>query len=620
MAEDREPPPLFEDEETVRKQEDNEDLFTSVSESSPATLEDVKLGNEKEEEKEDAEDKEDIFADAVNEVSLADSPEKAKSDIVSTNNDTSSSIKHDVTNSNVAAAVTKPQSLSLPSTVGRNSPEVDYMSLSRPEADVEEEEEEEGSQFNIEITVTEPRKMGDGMNAYMAYRVNTKTTIPQFSRAEMSVYRRFSDFLGLHEKLVEKHQARGMIVPPAPEKSIVGMTKIKMMKEEAGSADFVEKRRASLERYLNRTAKQPQLTTDPTFIEFLQLDDELPKSTSTSALSGAGMLRLFGKVGDSISKMTFKMDETDQWFEEKQQQIEALDQQLRKLHASIEALVIHRKDLAVNTGNFAKSAAMVGNAEEHTALSRALSQLAEIEERIDQLHMDQADADFFVLSELIKDYVGMVSAVKETQWAGNFYLGCHHPICDFCVMPMYLAVNTGNFAKSAAMVGNAEEHTALSRALSQLAEIEERIDQLHMDQADADFFVLSELIKDYVGMVSAVKGVFHERVKCFRMWKDAEMNLTKKREVRAKLELARKMDKIPSVNQEITQLEMKVEQGERDFEAISKTIRKEVVRFERQRVRDFKSTIINYLESLMNNQQQLIKYWESFLPEAKAIA
>jgi len=38
----------------------------------------------------------------------------------------------------------------------------------------------------------------------------------------MSVYRRFSDFLGLHEKLVEKHQARGMIVPPAPEKSIVG--------------------------------------------------------------------------------------------------------------------------------------------------------------------------------------------------------------------------------------------------------------------------------------------------------------------------------------------------------------------------------------------------------------
>merc|ERR1711976_326897 len=107
------------------------------------------------------------------------------------------------------------------------------------------------------------------------------------------------------------------------------------------------------------------------------------------------------------------MDETDQWFEEKQTQIEALDQQMRKLHSSIEALVAHRKELALNTGSFAKSAAMLGNAEEHTSLSRALSQLAEIEEKVEQLHMDQADADFFGLSELVKDYVSLIAAVKE---------------------------------------------------------------------------------------------------------------------------------------------------------------------------------------------------------------
>ncbi len=28
----------------------------------------------------------------------------------------------------------------------------------------------------MEITVTEPKKVGDGMNAYMAYRVNTKVS------------------------------------------------------------------------------------------------------------------------------------------------------------------------------------------------------------------------------------------------------------------------------------------------------------------------------------------------------------------------------------------------------------------------------------------------------------
>ncbi len=65
----------------------------------------------------------------------------------------------------------------------------------------------------------------------------------------MGVYRRFSDFLGMHEKLIEKHRPAGRIIPAPPEKSVIGMTKIKMNKEEAGSQDFVEKRRAALERY-----------------------------------------------------------------------------------------------------------------------------------------------------------------------------------------------------------------------------------------------------------------------------------------------------------------------------------------------------------------------------------
>ena len=36
------------------------------------------------------------------------------------------------------------------------------------------EEEENEDQFNIEITVSDPRKVGDGMNAYMTYKVVTK--------------------------------------------------------------------------------------------------------------------------------------------------------------------------------------------------------------------------------------------------------------------------------------------------------------------------------------------------------------------------------------------------------------------------------------------------------------
>lgn len=85
-----------------------------------------------------------------------------------------------------------------------------------------------------------------------------------------------------------------------------------------------------------------------------------------------------------------------------------------------------------------------------------------------------------------------------------------------------LSINTAQFAKSAAMLGNSEDHTALSRALSQLAEVEEKIDQLHQDQANADFYLFSELLGDYVRLITAVKVrpglVVHYALHAHRNW------------------------------------------------------------------------------------------------------
>lgn len=52
------------------------------------------------------------------------------------------------------------------------------------------------------------------------------------------------------------------------------MTKIKMSNQAESSSsngnDFVERRRAALERYLKRTAEHPVLVLDPDFREFLE--------------------------------------------------------------------------------------------------------------------------------------------------------------------------------------------------------------------------------------------------------------------------------------------------------------------------------------------------------------
>jgi len=57
------------------------------------------------------------------------------------------------------------------------------------------------------------------------------------------------------------------------------------------------------------------------------------------------------------------------------------------------------------------------------------------------------------------------------------------------------------------VLGSSEENMALSKALSSLADIETKVEHLMADQADTDFFVLSELVKDYINLIQSVKVV-----------------------------------------------------------------------------------------------------------------
>jgi len=384
---------------------------------------------------------------------------------------------------------------------------------------------ESGDEF-IEITVTSPHKVGEGMSSFMAYKVITKTNLSYFKKQQLEVNRRFSDFLGLRDKLCEKYLQNGRIIPPCPDKSVIGMTKVKMSKEDEASnqSEFVEKRRAALERYLNRTASHPNLRVDPDFREFLELDAELPKANQTAALSGKNMMRAISKLGDKVNAYATKMEETDQWFEDKTFVIDNLDQQLRKLLTATEAMVDYRKSLS-----------------------------------------------------------------------GQTY----------------------QLSKSLRLLGSAEDNSKLAAALQQLADVEEKVEKVHEQQAKDDFYLLSELIHDYIGIVSAVKDAFNERVKAWQSWQGVQRDLTKRRENKARAELAGKTDKVNTLRQEIAENENQLNMAQENFEKISRIIKKEFETFDVKKCKDFKETITQYLESMLKSQESLVTHWERFLPEIK---
>ena len=69
---------------------------------------------------------------------------------------------------------------------------------------------------------TEPefnQQGGPGLSKKVTrYKINFKTNSDKFMQKEAIVWRRFSDFVQLHDRLLESH--RGYFIPPRPEKSI----------------------------------------------------------------------------------------------------------------------------------------------------------------------------------------------------------------------------------------------------------------------------------------------------------------------------------------------------------------------------------------------------------------
>ena len=133
--------------------------------------------------------------------------------------------------------------------------------------------------------------MGDGISGFIVYTVKTETTRASWNGTTFEVTRRFSDFLGLSEKLAGKYQHKGYYILPAPEKSIMSFTKGKLklyyMKvtyvlvkmQGAGEDDqFVLRRQHSLQRWLRTIVKHHALTKDPDIQTFLT-QDHIPPAT-----------------------------------------------------------------------------------------------------------------------------------------------------------------------------------------------------------------------------------------------------------------------------------------------------------------------------------------------------
>lgn len=412
---------------------------------------------------------------------------------------------------------------------------------------------EQAAKPSFDISVGDPHKVGDLTSSHTVYQVRTKTSSKAYRTPEFTVSRRYRDFLWLYNQLHNNNP--GVVVPPPPEKQAMNRFDL----------NFVESRRAALERMLNKAAAHPVLQHDGDLKIFLESETfnvdikhkERKDVGLPEAKSGGGML---GAIGLSVGSSTKFVEHDDvsaayssyieslppspalpepvvpsyqtytmmsQWFHDRRIYLDALETQLKALLKSTDTVVAQRKSLAESCQDF----------------SASLHQLASV--------------------ELSPD---------------------------------------------------------LSAPLDALSDIQMRIRDLNDRQAQQDVLTLGIVIDEYIRLIGSIKTAFQQRQKAYHNWHTAEAALQKLKNTHDKLLRAGRtqQDRLSQMQADVADAERRVHQARLLFEDMGRLMRSELDRFEREKVDDFKSGVETFLESAIEAQKELIELWETYLLQLDA--
>ncbi|KAJ5732507.1 hypothetical protein N7493_003988 [Penicillium malachiteum] len=260
---------------------------------------------------------------------------------------------------------------------------------------------EQAAKPTFEISVGDPHKVGDLTSSHIVYQVRTKTSSKAYRQSEFAVSRRYRDFLWLYNSMHNNNP--GVVVAPPPEKQAVGRF----------DTNFVESRRAALERMLNKIATHPILQHDADLKIFLEseafnVDVKNKENREPDLGQSKGM---FGSFGISVGGGS-KFVEHDDWFHDRKIYLDALENQLKALMKSMDTVVAQRKGLAEAAGDFSSSLHALAAVELSPALSSPLDGLSELQLRIRELYERQAQQDVLTLGITIDEYIRLIGSVK----------------------------------------------------------------------------------------------------------------------------------------------------------------------------------------------------------------
>ncbi|XP_075491261.1 sorting nexin 1-like isoform X1 [Primulina tabacum] len=264
----------------------------------------------------------------------------------------------------------------------------------------------------LTVSVSDPAKMGSGVQAYISYKVITKTNFPEYGGPEKIVIRRYSDFVWLKDRLFEKY--KGVFIPPLPEKSTVEKFRF--------SAEFIEMRRQALHVFVNRIAAHRELQQSVDLRIFLQADEqtmERARSQETGIFKKkpTDFMQIFkdvqSKVSDVVLGKEKPVEESYPEYEKLKNYVFQLEDQLAETQKHAYRLVKRHRELGQSLSDFGKAFKLLGDCEGN-GLGEAFSEFGAKSQILSIKLQREAQHLLMNFEEPLKDYVRAVQSIKAT--------------------------------------------------------------------------------------------------------------------------------------------------------------------------------------------------------------
>lgn len=286
----------------------------------------------------------------------------------------------------------------------------------------------------LEIIVGDPMKVGDITTVHIVYTIKTKNKnleskyFPAIEVAEVT--RRYKDFRWIYHQLQNNHPGR--IIPPPPSKQ----TYIGRFNES-----FIENRRLSLEKMLNKICNTTVLANDPDFVMFLTSEDFVNESRERERVSGSGASAQNSEYLDrsediavtstaaaasgasggfmsSLFSMSTKVTEPDQYFIAKKQYIDDLEYNLKQFYKTMELIGQQRVDVIGILEEISTTVNELSGLEISKVTSDLLSAFSEVElkikDNLDRINLQDQLTLGFTIEEYLRT-IGSINFILDTR-------------------------------------------------------------------------------------------------------------------------------------------------------------------------------------------------------------